>query len=779
MNFTKETIDLSGLNDDQIKEKLSELNIPLTPEEGRKIQHEMLGRSPSLAELVLFSIQGSEHCSYKSSRSHLKNFVTDGPDVVLGAKEDAGVVAITKDKNGNRWCIVMSHESHNHPSQIVPYEGAATGIGGNVRDVMCMGAEVIACTDSFRFGNIKHSKTKWIHDGVVAGVAGYGNPLGIPNIGGDIYYHDGYSENCLVTLVSLGIVREDHIIHSYAPENAENYDLILIGKPTDNSGFGGASFASLELEEEKKEQNKGAVQEPNAFLERHLLKSTYALFQYLQENNLCEKVGFKDLGAGGVACASVELAETSGYGSEVWLDKVHIGMEGLHPSVYLCSETQERFMWVSPPELTEKIISHYNEVFDLPGVSSGARASVIGKIRNDKQYIVHNNGEKIIDALAEEVTKGFLYDREYKKPDQEFHEPSLPAPLDHNAILKKMLAHENIASRSVVYESYDKQVQGRTVTEAGQSDSGVMAPFNSDNYPEEIRKVGIALSTDHNPRYSIISPYLGGVNAVVEAMRNVAAVGATPHALSDCLCFGNPENPHQMWEFVEAVRGISDASNGIKLKENQNHPTPIIAGNVSFYNESKSGAIPPSPIVSCLGKINNVENTISMSFKNENSAILMVGSRKDELGGSLFYDLHGELGANVPTPNLEEVKNQIYAITDCIEEKLFLSCHDISDGGLAVAISEMTFKNNIGCDVMVPGNLALEKLLFSESGGFIIETEPKHLQKIKNIFKVHDIVYYNIGKTNNNGRIRFNDTIDLGLKEAKTLWLNGLRDKIK
>ena len=266
MSFTQETIDLTGLNDNQIRLKLSELNIPLTPEEGKKIQNEMLGRPPSLAELVLFSIQGSEHCSYKSSRAHLKQFVTDGPDVVLGAKEDAGVVAITKDSAGNRWCIVMSHESHNHPSQIVPYEGAATGVGGNVRDVMCMGAEVIACTDSFRFGNIESSKTKWIHDGVVAGIAGYGNPLGIPNIGGDIYYHDGYAENCLVTLVTLGIVREDHIIHSYAPENADDYDLILIGKPTDNSGFGGASFASLELEEEKKEQNKGAVQEPNAFL---------------------------------------------------------------------------------------------------------------------------------------------------------------------------------------------------------------------------------------------------------------------------------------------------------------------------------------------------------------------------------------------------------------------------------------------------------------------------------------------------------------------------------
>ena len=342
MSFTKEVVDFKNLDTNGIKKKLAELNIPLSPEEALKIQNEMLGRAPSLAELVLFSIQGSEHCSYKSSRTHLANFVTDGPDVVLGAKEDAGVVAIATDNKGKRWCIVMSHESHNHPSQIVPFEGAATGVGGNVRDVMCMGAEVIACTDSFRFGEVESNKTKWIHDGVVSGVAGYGNPLGIPNIGGDIYYHKGYNENCLVTLVTLGIVKEENIIHSYAPKNADGYDLILIGKPTDNSGFGGASFASLELEEDKKEQNKGAVQEPNAFLERHLLKSSYALFEEIKNMGLIDKVGFKDLGAGGVACASVELAETSGYGSEVWLDKVHTGMNGLHSSVYLCSETQER-----------------------------------------------------------------------------------------------------------------------------------------------------------------------------------------------------------------------------------------------------------------------------------------------------------------------------------------------------------------------------------------------------------------------------------------------------
>ena len=779
MNFTKETIDISGLKNEEIKEKLSDLNIPLTPKEAKKIQNEMLGRAPSLAELILFSIQGSEHCSYKSSRTHLSQFTTEGPDVVLGAKEDAGVVAITTDNSGKRWCIVMSHESHNHPSQIVPYEGAATGVGGNVRDVMCMGAEVIACTDSFRFGSIEKNKTKWIHNGVVAGVAGYGNPLGIPNIGGDLYYHKSYSENCLVTLVTIGIVREDYIIHSYSPKNSENYDLILIGKPTDNSGFGGASFASLELEEEKKEQNKGAVQEPNAFLERHLLKSTYALFKYLQDNNLCHKVGFKDLGAGGVACASVELADTSGYGSEVWLDKVHIGMENLHPSVYLCSETQERFMWVSPPELTEKILNHYNKEFDLPGVSSGAQASVIGKITKEKQYVVHNNGEKIIDAPAQEVTKGFLYNRPYENPKNKFKEPNIEKLYDYNDILENMLCHENIASRSIIYESYDKQVQGRTISEAGKSDSGVMAPFNSDDYPKEIQKTGIALSTDHNPRYGIIDPYLGGINSVVEAMRNVAAVGATPHAISDCLCFGNPENQSQMWEFVESVRGVAEACNQIKLKHNQKHPTPIIAGNVSFYNESSSGAIPPSPIVSCLGKLENIDKTISMSFKKENSTILMLGLRKNEMGGSLFYQLNNELGANVPNPDLNEVKKQIYAITDCIDQSLLNSCHDISDGGLAVALAEMSFKNEIGFDIKIKQDYNDGVLLFSETGGFVLETDNDNINDVENIFNKYNLSFQNIGKTNNSSRLRINESINLELKKAKTLWENGLRNKLK
>ena len=778
MGFTKEIVDFTDLSEKQVRDKLSEYNIPLTPDEARKIQNEMLGRAPSLAELVLFSIQGSEHCSYKSSRIHLKQFVTDGPDVVLGAKEDAGVVAVATDNKGDRWCVVMSHESHNHPSQIVPYEGAATGVGGNVRDVMCMGAEVIACTDSFRFGDINSNKTKWIHEGVVAGIAGYGNPLGIPNIGGDIYYHDGYNENCLVTLVTLGIVREDDLIHSYAPKNADNYDLILVGKPTDNSGFGGASFASLELQEEKKEQNRGAVQEPNAFLERHLLKSTYALFDKLKKDGLIDRVGFKDLGAGGVACASVELAETAGYGAEVWLDRVHTGMDGLHPSVYLCSETQERFMWVSPPELTEMIIKHYNKTFDLSGVSSEAKASVIGKIQNNKQYIVHSNGELIIDAPAEQVTKGFLYDRPYKDPKRTFKEPDIPCPSDLNAVLIRLLGHENIASRRAVYEAYDKQVQGRTIIEAGHADAGVIAPFNSDDYPTEIRKIGIALSTDHNPRYCQIDPYWGAVNAVAESVRNIAATGATPIALTDCLCFGNPENPEQMWEFVEAVRGISDALKPLRLKDASENSIPIIAGNVSFYNESKNGAIPASPIISCLGKIDDFSKSIGMGFKNTDSVLIMIGNRKNELGGSVYYSLFNETGANIPKPNMVDLQNQINVVYGLINKNQILACHDISEGGIAVAISEMSFANGIGGSINIESKLNNDRVLFSESGGFVIEIEKNNKDTICSIMDDEGVAWSDIGRTNDSGVLHMNNVVELTINKAKLSWENGLRDKL-
>lgn len=774
-----EAIDFSSLPTQEILQTLQKYSIALTPEEILKIQHEILRRPPTLTECILWSIQGSEHCSYRSSRQHLKQFVTDAPNVILGPKEDAGIVEVARDSEGHRYGIVISHESHNHPSQIVPYEGAATGVGGNVRDVACMGARVIAVADSLRFGDIARAKTRWIHDGVVSGIGGYGNPLGIPNIGGDVFYDAGYNDNCLVVVVTLGVVRDDEVIHSFAPKKAKGYDLILVGKPTDNSGFGGASFASLELNESEKGHNKGAVQEPNAFLERHLLKATYALFSILKEQNLIDNVGFKDLGAGGIACASVELADGAGYGAEIDLENARTSMTGLHPSVILCSETQERFMWVASQDVTPLILELYNTTFDLPNISRGACASVIGRIRDDKKFVVRMNGEEIVDAKASDVTKGLLYDRAFSKPERMFTEPDFAEPESYNDTLLKLLGHENIASRAPVYERYDKQVQGSVVIEAGSADAGVMTPFNEEKYPNEIRSVGIALSTDHNPLMCAIDPYWGAVNAVVESMRNVAAVGATPQCVTDCLCFGSPEKPEQMWEFVEATRGLADACRGIHLKEHPDSPVPIVAGNVSFYNESSARAIPPSPMVSCLGRIEDADRAATMHFKKSDSRLFLLGERRDELGGSIYYAVAGEnMGANVPHPDLAVAQNEIFALTDAIADGRVLSCHDISEGGVAVALAEMSFANEIGCEVMIPGNLRADKLLFGETGGFVLEIAEDTIIAARNIFEKHSVKLIEIGQTTREPYLRMNDIVDVGVPQARRVWSDGLRSKL-
>lgn len=778
LNQEKELFNFASMEQSEIKSLLQKYNLILTVNEVLTIQNTILKRPPTLAELVLWSIQGSEHCSYKSSRNYLKTLVTDAPNVILGAKEDAGIVSVAKDLSGKRYGIVISHESHNHPSQIVPYEGAATGVGGNVRDVCCMGAEVIAIADGLRFGDIQRQKTQWIQEGVVSGIAGYGNPIGVPTIAGDVYFDPGYNDNCLVTVVTLGIVYEDDVIHSYAPKNADDYVYILVGKPTDNSGFGGASFASTELIEEQQEKNKGAVQEPNAFLKRHLLKANYALFKILKEKNLINKVGFKDLGAGGVACASVEIAEAGGYGAEIDIEKIPTSMPYLHPSVILCSETQERFMWVVPPELVELVLAHYNQTFALPEISAGAKAAVVGKIRTDHQYIVKYLGNVIVDARVSDITKGILYDRPYAPIAKTFIEPMLTEITDFNDVLLRCLAHENIASRAPIFEKYDKQVQGRTVIEAGEADAGVMQPFNEGKFPAEIQSIGIALSLDQCPRYNKIDPYWGAVNAVVESARNVAAVGALPQALTDCLCFGNPEKPEQMWDFTESVRGIADACKAIGLKEHPESSLPIISGNVSLYNESRTGAIPPSPMISCLGNMPDVKKAVTKNLQLVGSELVLVGERRDECGGSVFYDLFGEIGANVPKPKLENIAAEIRAVADVIQQGLVLSSHDISDGGFAVALAEMTFKHEYGVHVTIPGELPLQKKLFSETGGFILEIAADKLHEVKKIFSHYQVPLFHVGKTTKQNMIHINGVIQLPINIAKNAWKNGLREKL-
>ncbi|HHV7596214.1 TPA: phosphoribosylformylglycinamidine synthase subunit PurL [Legionella pneumophila] len=779
MQNLTETLDFSSLNRGEIEKLLRDYNLNLSVDEALTIQNEFLKRPPTISECVLWSIQGSEHCSYKSSRIHLKQFNTSGPHVILGAKEDAGIVSVAQDKNGYRYGVIVSHESHNHPSQIVPYEGAATGVGGNVRDVCCMGGEVIAVADSLRFGDIKRARTHWIQEGVVSGIAGYGNPLGIPNIAGDVYYDPAYNENCLVTVVTLGIVREDHIIHSYAPPEAENYVFILVGKPTDNSGFGGASFASTVLEEDSQEKNKGAVQEPNAFLQRHLLKANYSLFQLLREKNLIDKVGFKDLGAGGVACASIELAEAGGsYGAEIDLDKVPTGMPGLMPSVILCSETQERFMWVVPPDLVDTILKHYNETFALPQVSEGACAAVIGKIRTDGLYVVNYKGRELVRAKVPDVTKGIVYNRPHASSQKQNTEPVFLPPDDYNQILLQLLAHENIASKEPIFEMYDKQVQGRTLIQAGWADAGVLQPFNESKYPEEIRKTGIALSLDQNPRYNKIDAYWGAVNAVVESVRNITAVGATPVAITDCLCFGNPEKPEQMREFVDSVRGISDACAAVHLKDHPQSTLPVIAGNVSLYNESVKGAIPPSPMISCLGTLPDIDFAITFDFKKSDSLLILIGERKDECGGSVYYQLHNELGSNVPKPDLSLFNREIHAVSSAIQHGLVNAAHDVSEGGVAVALAEMSFKNSLGVAVQINGELSADKLLFGETGGFILEIDKQHKAAFDKLVTQYQVPYMVIGHTTEQPVLQINSVINLPVEEARQAWENGLRERL-
>lgn len=780
--------DFSQLSDKELTKVLKGHNIGLTVGEARHIT-EMLGRTPTLTEATLWGIQGSEHCSYKSSRRYLKKLPTKAPNVILGPGEDAGIVEIAKIK-GDRYGLIVGHESHNHPSQIVPFEGAATGVGGCVRDIACMGGRVIASMDPLRFGDIKKNEPRQIAEGVVEGIGGYGNPIGIPNLGGDVYFNDGYNENCLVNVVSAGIIRESQIIHSYVPKTAaaEKWDIIIVGKPTDNSGMGGAAFASGALEESEKEKNKGAVQEPNPFLKRHILISTYGLFHILQKKKLIKKVSFKDMGAGGITCSTVEQVAKAGLGARIDLGKVNVAIPDMEPSVIGCAETQERFTWMCHPSLTRMIVDHYNKKWDLPSVADNAGAFVIGKVK-EGNYVLEYRGEEYVNSSSKDITEALSYNRPFKAPKTKFQEPKLGEPRSYVKAILDLLDSENIASRKPFYERYDKQVQGFTVVEAGVADAGVLAPLIDEKVPAKAKKVGVALSTDGNPRYGLIDPYHGAVNAVIESMRNVAAVGAYPQAITNCLNYGNPEKEEQMWELYEGIRGITKACSEMKLKNHKQYPTPVISGNVSLYNETKKGHIPPSAIICCIGKIDDYNKAITMQFKAPRSTLYLLGDRKDELGGSEYYRLKKELGANVPKANFKDALAEIYALTDTVEEGVVTAAHDISEGGMAVTLAEMSFggwgEGRVGAQVdlsKVPQkNLRPDKKLFSETGGFIVEVPAGKEKKFLEFCSKNKAKVTEIGSTTKKSHLVFRNgskvLADIKVEKAANTWLNGLRDK--
>src|SRR3989338_2771836 len=424
-------IDIGIMPDNELKEFLKKNAVSLTLHEARKII-ELIVRNPTLTELHMFNIQWSEHSSYKSSRAILKMLPTKAPNVILGPVEDSGIVELGT-IDGERYGVVISHESHNHPSQVVPYEGAATGIGGDIRDVLCMGAKVIALADPLRFGNPNgenKNKVKYIANEVINGIAGYGNAVWIPNIAVDVYFNDSFDDNCLVNVVCLGIVKEKDIIHSYAPKNAAGYDIVIVGKPTDNSGFGGAAFASLILNEEERESNRGAVQVPDPFLKNVLIRASYAVFEEAKRQKV--KLGFKDMGAGGIMCSSSELCSDADYGAEINLDKVNISMKALPPYVIFCSETQERFTWLSTKNFTKTLLKIYNEDFALSTIAENAKASVIGNVTKTQDYKIKHKGKVVCNVPIKAVTRGIQYQRNFEKPGRNFNEPVLDEPKDYN-----------------------------------------------------------------------------------------------------------------------------------------------------------------------------------------------------------------------------------------------------------------------------------------------------------------------------------------------------------
>ncbi len=732
---TAGTLRVREMHDDAALEgELRAHGLVLKVQEVRRIAAR-LGRDPTLVEAHAFDAQWSEHCSYKSSRQYLGRLPTAGPTVMQGPQEDAGIVHLGT-WNGKRYGIVIAHESHNHPSQVVPFEGAATGIGGIVRDVLCMGARVVAVADPLRFGPLDDPHCRYVAQGVVDGIAAYGNAIGVPNIAGDIYFHEGFRDNCLVNVVALGLLEESEIIHSAAPPNADGWDIVLVGKATDRSGFGGAAFSSLELDEDDAEQNKGAVQVPDPFLKNVIMRASYRVFDVVRERGLT--VGYKDLGAGGIMGCTAEIVASGGFGAIVDLDRCPTSQADLPAAVIAVGETQERLAWVVPPSFTPELLALYNDEFSLPFIARGAQAAVIGTVTKQTDYVLRYHGEETMRVDIEFLTEGVRYDRAVALPSLASDESPTTNQIDAAAkdalypvataqagetfdegeLLRRVLAHRDVCSRRPIFERFDSVVRGTTAIPAGYADAGVIVPLPG-------APLAAALAVDGNPRYARVDVRRAAELAVCEAVRNVVAVGARPAGLTDCLNFGNPENPAHMGEFVAAVDGIAHAARELGV--------PFVSGNVSLYNTSANGsAIPASPIIACVGAIDDVSRSATHRLKLPEHALVFLGLAQSALGGSVYAELRA-IADRLPQPNYEHMRREVATMLVAYDRGLVLAAHDVSDGGLLVALAEMAFANlelgaqaiGVRLDALAPwthgsGGFAVDA--FAEYGGFVIET---------------------------------------------------------
>jgi phosphoribosylformylglycinamidine synthase len=779
MSARPDVVQILGRDDATAESELRRHGLRLSLSEARKVCG-LLGRDPSRAEAFLFDVAWSEHCSYKSTRSVLKTLFREPSDhVVVGPGEDAGVVRFAT-WQGESYCLVMGHESHNHPSQILPVEGAATGIGGIVRDVYCMGADVIGVLDALRFGDPSRSHCAEIARGVVEGIWRYGNALGVPNLGGDVYFDPGFNDNCLVNVIAIGLVRERRVVRSRVPGAAasEPYVAVLAGKPTDGSGFGGASFASKDLKTAEGERDLAAVQVADPFLKRVLAEANRAILDALFEEGA--EFGFKDLGAGGIGGATIELAAAGHMGVTIDLDQVRIAQDGLPPEVILVGETQERFVWAVPERLAPRVVGIYEEVFDLPRLLPGAGAVVLGRFTDDGSVVVRHGGSEIARCRARELTEGIGYERSAVPPPA----PARPAPGSRPrspaaALLERfhaMLAHPEGASREFIYRHYDSEVRGATVFRPGEADAVVVAPIPG-------CPIGVAVAVDGSPHLGRDDPYQAGAWAVAGAVRNVAAAGGWPIALSDCLNFGNPENPEVFWTFREAVRGIAETAAAIGLPDAPARPIPIITGNVSLYNQSVGGAaIPPSPIVGCIGRVPDVRFAIDLAAKEAGNRIVWAGGWGEGLGGTLYARVAG-IRDRAPKVDAGRERGLVQALLGAIAGGTVCTSHDVSEGGLLTALFEMlaSTEGDLGASIdltALPGRPDPELALFGEAGAVLLEAAPTDAESLCARFHDAGVAAAVVGELTRTRRLDVlgagGEPVGIELDAARALWRGGL-----
>jgi phosphoribosylformylglycinamidine synthase II len=708
----------------------------LSSEEYQMIQ-KILGRKPTYTELGIFSVMWSEHCSYKNSVKVLKTFPREGEHLLAKAgEENAGAVDI-----GDGLVVIFKIESHNHPSAVEPYQGAATGVGGIMRDIFTMGARPIACLDSLRFGELSNPRVRYLFDGVVRGIGDYGNCFGVPTVAGEVYFEESYTGNPLVNAMCIGVVKVDQMATGSA--KGKDNPVLLVGASTGRDGIHGVTFASEEISE-KSEEKRPSVQIGDPFMEKLLLEAT---LEIIREDLI---VGIQDLGGAGLTCSTCETAARGGSGIEIDISLVPKREEGMIPYEIMLSESQERMLVIAKKGLEKRV----QEIFKKWGLHS----VIIGKVTDDEMLRVKNYGEVVAEIPAATLALGGgapQYTRERKKPAylseaNKLDLAEIGVPDDLNGVLLQLLGTPNIASKKWVYEQYDTQVRTGTVVGPG-SDAAVL----------RIRKTNKALatSTDCNGRYCYLNPRTGGRIAVAEAARNVVCSGAKPLAITNCLNFGDPYDQEVYWTFFECVAGMGESCRKFE--------TPVTGGNVSFYNEDPERIVYPTPVVGMVGLVEDLKHITTMSFKDQGDSIVLLGENLEELGASEYLKvIHNLVRGDAPELNLKREKRIQDACLGMIKAGLAKSAHDCSEGGLAVALAECCIlsPDRLGAEIELDQQMRADALLFGETQSRIIITvSEKDLAAAQKIAGDHQVPFRVIGKVK--GReLKIKGMIDLSVE---------------